>query len=34
MGRTAVEMLLGELPLGAVLIPMPVVTRSSIRDLD
>ena len=33
MGRTAVEMLLGERPLDAVLIPMPVVERASIRSL-
>lgn len=31
MGRTAVEMLLGERPLDAVLIPMPVIERASIR---
>jgi len=33
MGRAAVEMLLGERPLGATLIPMPVVVRESIRDM-
>lgn len=33
MGRASVEMLLGDRPLGAELIPMPVVVRQSIRDI-
>lgn len=33
MGRTAVEMLLGDRPLTSALIPMPVVIRASIRRL-
>ena len=33
IGRTAVEMLLGDRPLSAMLIPMPVIVRASIRHL-
>ena len=33
MGRAAVEMLLGDRPLGAQLVPMPVIIRESIRDV-